>query len=214
MRPDPADVRDQNREGAVRAPFGQIDEVELRVHAARATQQAQCLVHHVTAEIPEQPAVRAGIKRGGVVEVEAGLHPPQLTDHAPPQDARQGADVGVPSSVVEDAERQARLLGRSHQIPARLRRWRERLVGDHVHPAGKGLQDQLAARLRWRSDRDGVHSEGEKVGQRIEHRHARVIDSNLGATLRRPGDHARQLHPVGGDGERSVEEPPALPVPD
>jgi hypothetical protein len=159
----------------------------------------------VRAEVAEQPATGAGLQSVGVVEIESRMHAPDLAEFPAGQHRGEGPDVGVPATVVVDGQQHSRLRCRPLELARVLCGRCERLVGDDVHAGRDGLQHQVPAGGWWGGDRHRVDAGRQQVTERIENRDARPVPGHRGPPLRRPGDHARELDPVGGLDERGVE---------
>jgi hypothetical protein len=207
-------VRERHGEAAVGAAAVQVEVVELGVDGPGRTEQPQHLVDQVAAQVAEQPGVRADLQGGRVGLLHPGLDAPQLTQLPTPQDGGQGADVGVPTAVVEHVQRNPRVPGRGHQLAAARRVGGERLVGDRRHARRDGLQHQRAAGLRRGGDGHRVDPGGQQLGQRVVGGHRGEVRGQLGAPVRRAGDHAGQLHVLRRGNERGVEVAAADPVSD
>src|SRR5699024_997547 len=87
-------VVEGDHEGGVGAALAQVDVVDLRGDGLDRAQQPHQLVDHVGAEIAQQATVRARLELVGLIEVEAGVHPPQVPEPSALEHAAQGADIG------------------------------------------------------------------------------------------------------------------------
>ena len=187
----------------------------MGVDAAYVAQEPDHLVDEVAAQVAKQPSARSGLERCRVVEVEAGVHPPQLPQPAAPDDGCEGADVGVPAPVVEHRQQQAGGFGRGRELTA-----------DGGAMGAKGL-----SAMTWTPAASASSTSSRRVsgGVVIVTASTPLASSrprlsktgtpgqsccDLGPSHRRTGDHTGQLDALGCLDERRVEVPPADAVPD
>jgi hypothetical protein len=73
------------------------------------------------------------------------MEPPELAETPVCQQLVQGANVGVPTTVVIHAERNATFLRCAGKLPPCLSARGKGLVGNHVDPGGDGFEYQCVA---------------------------------------------------------------------
>jgi len=72
-------VLEVDQERRISAALRQVEPVQVRVHTAYVAQQPEHLVDQVTPDVTQESSSRSRLEGRLVVDVEAGVHPPELT---------------------------------------------------------------------------------------------------------------------------------------
>ena len=219
MRAGAADVLQGDEHVVVGRVLGPAA-VDLGEDRPHGSEQHHGLVDQVTAQIEEEPARLTGV---------VALAPAPAERRPPPLEARlettyvaertrgdqglQGAEVGVPPTVLERAEQDPRGPGLLDQRAALGCGRCQRLVDDDGDPGGEGGAREGDVGVVGAGHHEQIQVQAQQGVDVWDHRGVGVVGGDRRGAVRGAGDHPDELHAGGRRDQRGVEDGTCQAVP-